>query len=39
MDTTNNEQDMRSVLMFTGENTFNQKIYFTAFITKKPVRI
>ena len=35
MDTTNNEQDMRSVLMFTGENTFNQKIYFTAFYNEE----
>lgn len=26
-----NNQEERSVLMFTGENSFNQKIYFTAF--------
>lgn len=26
-----NNQEERSILMFTGENSFNQKIYFTAF--------
>ena len=32
MDTTNNEQNMRSVLMFTGENTFKPEDLFYGFL-------
>lgn len=30
-----NNQEERSILMFTGENSFNQKIYFTAFYNEE----